>query len=219
MALKMKELVSLTGESKSTILYYLKEGLLPEPKKPKPNVALYDESCVNRIKFIKYLQKNFSYSIAQIQHIFANNRFRFDSTFEDLIEAIGALRLQREKSYSKEDFLELVGVGQEMLKEFTTKGYIADGVYGQSELEAVTILKVARELELDFSLIDSYVEAAKALAKKENDAGERLLKDDSKDHNERYELLFDIILKLKPYIFNSYTVKEHQERISNEESL
>ena len=63
MALKMKELMALSDESKSTILYYIKEGLLPEPSKPKPNVHLYDESCVQILKFIKYLQHNFSYSI------------------------------------------------------------------------------------------------------------------------------------------------------------
>jgi len=55
MALKMKDLIAKSGESKSTILYYIKEGLLPQPQKPKPNVHLYDEVCIDIIKFIKYL--------------------------------------------------------------------------------------------------------------------------------------------------------------------
>ena len=70
-----------TGESKSTILFYVKEGLLPEPEKPKPNLHLYDERCVNIVKFIKYLQSQFSYSIAQIQTIFQENEFNF---FDDV---------------------------------------------------------------------------------------------------------------------------------------
>ena len=52
MALKMKELMLATGESKSTILYYVKEGLLPQPQKPKPNVHLYDESAVEILRLI-----------------------------------------------------------------------------------------------------------------------------------------------------------------------
>ena len=75
MQLKMKDLMLQTSESKSTILYYVKEGLLPEPSKPKPNVHLYDQSCIQIIKFIKYLQHNFSYSIAEIQTIFQDNHF------------------------------------------------------------------------------------------------------------------------------------------------
>jgi len=50
MALKMKELIAQSGESKSTILYYVKEGLLPQPSKPKPNVHLYDESSVEILR-------------------------------------------------------------------------------------------------------------------------------------------------------------------------
>jgi len=219
MPLKMKELIEQTGESKSTILYYLKEGLLPEPKKPKPNVALYDDSAVNIIKFIKYLQKNFSYSIAEIKHIFANNRFKFDSSFENLIEAINALRLNSEEEYSKEEFLQLAKIDAKELEEYIQKGYINAGAYGKSEVAITEILKRAKQMGLDFTLIDSYVKMAKELAKLENDIGSGLLNDDSKEHNGRYELLFDIILKLKPYIFNSHTVKEHQKRINDEKSI
>ena len=45
--LKMNELVKRSNTPKSTILYYLKEGLLPEPMKDKPNFHLYDEIPAN----------------------------------------------------------------------------------------------------------------------------------------------------------------------------
>ena len=53
--------------SKSTVLYYVKEGLLPEPVKDKPNFHLYDEYCVELLSFIKYLQSNFNATISQIK--------------------------------------------------------------------------------------------------------------------------------------------------------
>ncbi len=219
MPLKMKDLINLTGESKSTILYYLKEGLLPEPIKPKPNVALYDESCVNIIKFIKYLQKKFSYSIADIKRIFKNNKFDFDSSFESLIQSIELIGANSSKVYTIDEFLKKSSISKEELDSYVKKGYLIKEQLGDKELEIVDILKRAKEFNLDFRLIDEYVKAAIKLAKLENDVGSKLLADDTKSHNKRYELLFDLILNLKPYIFNSYTIKEHQKRISDEKSI
>ena len=91
MPLKMKELMQETGESKSTLLYYVKEGLLPQPQKPKPNVHLYHDNSVKIVKFIKYLQEHFSYSIAQIKEIFASNNFNFDDSFEMIIASLELL--------------------------------------------------------------------------------------------------------------------------------
>ena len=219
MSYKMKDLTALTGESKSTILFYLKEGLLPEPKKPKPNVHLYDESCVNIIKFIKYLQKKFSYSIADIKKIFQNNRFDFDNSFESLIQSIELIGTNGDKVYSKEEFLKAANISEDELNSYISKGYIKNTDFTDKELEIIDILKRAKEQNLDFKLIDSYVKTAKELAILENEVGSKLLADDTKSHNSRYELLFDLILNLKPYIFNSYTIKEHKERISDEKSI
>lgn len=54
--LKMKELMEASGAPKSTILHYVKEGLLPEPVRTGPNMAYYHPSCVERIDFIKKAQ-------------------------------------------------------------------------------------------------------------------------------------------------------------------
>ena len=63
----MNDLVKLSHTPKSTVLYYVKEGLLPEPVKDKPNFHLYDEYCVELLSFIKYLQSNFNATISQIK--------------------------------------------------------------------------------------------------------------------------------------------------------
>ena len=56
MALKMKELEARTGVNREAIRFYIREGLLPEPEKPKRNVALYTEEHVTRTRLIKELQ-------------------------------------------------------------------------------------------------------------------------------------------------------------------
>jgi len=219
MALKMKDLMAQSDESKSTILYYIKEELLPQPSKPKPNVHLYDESCVQILKFIKYLQHNFSYSIAEIKNIFKDNNFDFDSSFEMMVRSLELISGGRDnKWYSKKEFLTLLSIDEKRLKMYQDKGYIFERAKGYSskEVEVAEILERAEALGLDCSLLDAYVTDAKILAKKENEVGTKLLKDEQETHNARYELLFDLVLTLKPYIFNLHTVQAHQNNINKD---
>jgi len=54
---RMKDLVSLSGVSKQTIHFYLREGLLLPPVNTSKNMAYYDESTVEDIRLIKDLQE------------------------------------------------------------------------------------------------------------------------------------------------------------------
>jgi DNA-binding transcriptional MerR regulator len=54
--LKMRDLERATGVGREAIRFYIREGLLPEPERPARNVALYDESFVERVSLIKRLQ-------------------------------------------------------------------------------------------------------------------------------------------------------------------
>jgi DNA-binding transcriptional MerR regulator len=65
--LKMKELAAATGAPKSTILYYLAEGLLPEPHKTSRNMAYYDPASVGRIKLIQQMQERHRLTISEIK--------------------------------------------------------------------------------------------------------------------------------------------------------
>jgi DNA-binding transcriptional MerR regulator len=65
--LRMAELVKATGVPKSTILYYVSQGLIPEPERPKPNVALYDAACVDVVSYIRSAQQIHRYPLAWIR--------------------------------------------------------------------------------------------------------------------------------------------------------
>jgi len=214
MPLKMKELVELSGESKSTILYYVKEGLLPPPKKPKPNVHLYDDSSIQIIKFIKYLQNHFSYSISQIKQILKNNNFSFDNSFNSILDALIALQGDSQKLYSKEEVAKELNIKVSDIDWLIKRGYILKSDnFLPKDIDAIKVLIQAKEMGLDFKLFDSYIKCAKELAKEENTIGYKFLEDDSTPHNKRYELLFDIILNYKPYIFNGYTIQNHKKGV------
>jgi len=65
--LKMNALASATGVPKSTILYYLSQGLLPEPRKTCRNMAYYDPGCVERIKLIQQMQDRHRLTLSEIK--------------------------------------------------------------------------------------------------------------------------------------------------------
>lgn len=210
-----------TGESKSTILFYVKEGLLPEPQKPKPNLHLYDESCINIIKFIKYLQNQFSYSIAQIQAIFKENEFSFSDDFAMMLRSLQLMSGSVDGVwYSDDDFLELSELTQEELNRYLERGLLfrQEQGFSKKELDLVEVFKQAKKLGLDEKLFDAYINSARELAKIEYALGSQMLERDKSLNNEHYELLFDAILKLKPYLFNMHTMQEHQKQMDQKNS-
>lgn len=221
MSLKMKHLMEATGESKSTILFYVKEGLLPEPQKPKPNLHLYDESCVNIIKFIKYLQTQFSYTIAQIQGVFKEGKFTFSDDFSMMLRSLELMGGAPNATwYSEEDFLEIGELRQEELEEYIAKGWLfkQERGFSSKELKLVELFKRAKALNLNEQLFDAYVNSAMEIAKIEYALGSELLESDKSLNNEHYEVIFDTILTLKPYIFNMHTMQEHQKQMELKKS-
>ena len=54
--MKMRELEQRSGVGRETIRYYIRMGLLPEPARPKANVADYSDEHVRRLGVIKRLQ-------------------------------------------------------------------------------------------------------------------------------------------------------------------
>jgi DNA-binding transcriptional MerR regulator len=70
--LKIKELVQRTQIPKETIHYYIREGLLPKPRKRCKNMADYDESYIEKIRRIKELQYHHFLPLAVIKEILKN---------------------------------------------------------------------------------------------------------------------------------------------------
>lgn len=82
--LKMKDLEGRTGVSRESIHFYLREGLLPEPSRPKRNVAHYSEEHVVRIKVIKRLQEERFLPLGVIKTMLDEADFGSVPTADDL---------------------------------------------------------------------------------------------------------------------------------------
>ena len=81
---KMKDLEARTGVSREAIHFYLREGLLPEPARPKRNVAHYTDEHVVRIRVIKRLQEERFLPLGVIKTMLDDADFGCVSTADDL---------------------------------------------------------------------------------------------------------------------------------------
>lgn len=83
--MKMKELEAATGIGRETIRYYIREGLLPEPVRPKRNVAAYGREHVKRINLIRRLQHERHLPLSVIKTIVNSEMGEPAGGFESLI--------------------------------------------------------------------------------------------------------------------------------------
>jgi len=74
--LKMNELAAAAGVPKSTILYYIGQGLLPQPRKTSPNMAYYEPACVERIKLIQQMQQRHRLTLSEIKQCLEDDNRR-----------------------------------------------------------------------------------------------------------------------------------------------
>lgn len=63
----MRELERRTGFPRATILFYIKEGLLPKPRKTAKNMAVYNRRFVDGLHLIQDLKEKHKLSLPQIK--------------------------------------------------------------------------------------------------------------------------------------------------------
>ena len=93
--MKMRELEERTGVNRETIRVYLRNGLVPEPGRPKPNVADYDESHITAIMAVRDLQRDSGLTLNQIKDVLngeSGNR-RVDAAAFRNLETLVATRV------------------------------------------------------------------------------------------------------------------------------
>lgn len=136
--MKMKELERVTGIGRETIRYYIREGLLPEPDRPKRNVALYGAVHVNRLNLIKRLQAERHLPLHLIKTIVANETANPVSGFEAFIgleDRLGPL-LSEGRPLGPRRFSEVVagsGLSMEDARALAEMSYITIDLLDEEE--------------------------------------------------------------------------------------
>jgi len=117
----VSELASLSEIPLSTIKFYIREKLLPRPKKTKGTKANYDSRHLNRLKLIKKIQAEGNLPLAKIREIVgvidegdsaeAMAKSRGGETLKNEI-VTAAIAVFREKGYERATIADIVSAAQ-----------------------------------------------------------------------------------------------------------
>ena len=133
----MRDLMAATGLPKSAILHYLAQGLLPGPEKTSPNIAYYDPSCIERIKFIKELQGKYSFPLSKIKTLLdSKDRGKDITQLVDLSRVI--FSGDDTPSMDEKTFCSTSGLSRKQVRELMDNGLLMPmekGLFNQSDLE------------------------------------------------------------------------------------
>ena len=127
--MKLRELVEKTGVSTETIQFYLREGILPKPRKRGRAQADYGEHYVELISLIKNLQENhflplsiIKKTIKRLKKLSPSEEHYFHMQSE-FFSPVGHLLFQQEVM-GEENFMEITGLGKKWLVKAEEWGII-----------------------------------------------------------------------------------------------
>jgi DNA-binding transcriptional MerR regulator len=166
--LKMKELVTASCVPKSTILLYVKQGLLPKPFKTSPNMAYYDPACIEQIAFIKQAQSTHRLPLAAIKGLIREMEKGRDVDL--MLELQTQVFGSGKKSLGKKAFCSATGLNKKQLDQLCLLKLInplEDGLFNEQD-KAMGIL-LMQSIKLGMNPVDLafYPKLAKQMVDKE----------------------------------------------------
>jgi len=213
MEYKISELVALTNMPKSTILYYIREGLLPEAKKIKSNVHRYNDEHIELIKYIKYMKEDIGSTNEQIRFALKNKNQSLSSSFsmiEPLMNTLSSISSDA-THYTKKQFIEHFNINPELLERLISDGIVLplnSDDFTEKEASIIELITSFNEVGIDYSIIKAYVKHAQALCELEYQMQVRLCSVRSdKNFSTLWKIMFDTLFNAKEYLFNRYTYK------------
>ena len=153
--MKLRELVKASGVSRETIQFYLREGVLPKPRKRFGGQADYDARYVQLIHRIKDLQENHYLPLSVIKSILKRLKkatpdeehfFNLQSEFFSPLKQF----FTKKEIIGEKAFQEVTGLGLKWLVRAEDWGIITPNVVdGQKvyDLEDIAIGKVIVEMD------------------------------------------------------------------------
>lgn len=162
--MKMKELVEATGVAKSTILLYVKKGLLPRPTKTSPNMAYYDSICVERLAFIKGVQTRHRLPLAAIKGLIKAMEKGRDVA--PLIELQSYIFGSGKHCVDKTAFVEKTGLTRVQVDNLCSRRILIpreDGLFDEEDQAVGKLLSFAVKLGIKIETLSFYPKLAEQM--------------------------------------------------------
>ena len=223
--IKIGKLSEKSSIPPSTIRYYVKEGLLPEPRKVNKAMAYYDESCIERLQTIRYLQENKHFSLSMIKNILKRMEQGLALEEAEAIEDV-VFDTHTELGNSlirKEVFLLRTGLTSEELNEAEKVGLLIPYIHEKNEMlynhEDVRfgrdILRRILQRGIAFNEFAFYVELGKKIIEQEMCLRQKVVKNKPiKDNIEITTELSSMADFMRSYILKRLFQREVHSKIN-----
>jgi len=222
MEYKISELVAKTGVPKSTILYYIREGLLPEAKKIKSNVHRYSDEHIELIHYIKYMKEEIGSTNEQIKFALQNQNQSLSSSatmLQPLMNTLSDIPSDAEH-FTKQQFIEYYNIDTTLLETLLHDGIllpIHEDDYTDREASLIKLVMYFKEVGIDHSVLKAYVHHAKALSELEYQMQAKLCSvRNEKNFSTLWKIMFESLFNAKTYLFNRNTYRVLLNAVKNE---
>ena len=222
MEYKISEVVAKTDVPKSTILYYIREGLLPEAKKIKSNVHRYSDEHIELITYIKYMKEEIGSSNEQIKLALQNQNQSFSSSatmLQPLMNTLSAIPSDA-RHFTKKEFIEHFDIDATLLETLLEDGILLpvhEDDYTDREVSIIKLVLYFKEVGIDDSILKAYVYHAKALSKLEYEMQTQLCSArNDQNFSTLWKIMFESLFNAKTYLFNRNTYKVLINAVKNE---
>ncbi|MDH4943814.1 MerR family transcriptional regulator [Sulfurimonas sp. C5] len=221
MEYKISEVVTKTNVPKSTILYYIKEGLLPEAKKIKANVHKYSDEHIELIKYIKYMQESMGSSIEEIKLALEKKNDSFSGSYAMLAPLMNTLSGESGfEQYKKDEFIEHFDINVELLEELLNDEIILpihENIFTKKDATIITLVEHFLEVGVSYNILKEYLSHAQKLAKLEQQMQKELCDVKTEENfSLLWKIMFDTLFNAKEYIFNRSTYKLLKQSLKEE---
>ena len=222
MEYKISEVVKKTNIPKSTILYYIKEDLLPEAKKIKANVHRYNDEHIELIGYITYMKEHFGSSNEQLKNILQKKDQSFatsSSMITPLMNTLSSIPSDA-KHYTKEAFIESFHVDRALLERLLNDEILLplnENDFTEKEASILTLVSYFMTVGVDYEILKLYVFHAKALSILEHKIQTQLCDIRNDDNfSTLWKIVFETLFNAKTYIFNRHTYKVFFQSLKDE---
>lgn len=215
MEYKISELVSKSGVPKSTILYYIKEGLLPEAKKLKSNVHRYSDKHLELLDYVGYMKEHFGSTNVQLKDILQYKDQSFSTSSGMIVPLMNTLSAipSDTKHYTKSAFIKHYSVEEQLLEQLMKDEIILpsdENDFTEKEASIIKLIGYFQEVGIEYEILKMYVFHAKALSLLEQQIQGKLCDiRNEKNFSTLWKILFETLFNAKTYIFNRQTYKAY----------
>jgi len=221
MEYKISELVAKTNVPKSTILYYIREGLLPQAKKIKSNVHRYNDEHVELIEYIKYMQQEMGSSNEQIKNALKNKNKSFSSSYSMLAPLMQTLSNipMGTQHYTKEEFIKHYDFDKNLIEKLLQNKILIpiNNEFTDKEASIIRLIEKFEDVGVEYEIIQKYVLHAQILADLELGIQQKLCKERTDENfSTLWKIMFETLFNAKEYIFSRYTHKQLFQALKDE---